>query len=263
MICPVCGNQLPDGSVACNVCGNTFQQAQPQAPQYNPQPQAPQFNPQDAQPQAPQFNPQDAQPQFNPQASQPQFNPQAAQPQQQFNPQASQPQQFGQPTAPKAPAAGTGAVFDPSVLVQNIKNPINLLPVIGSGLVFLSAFLPWMKMSVLGIKESASLWEVGGFYILMALFFLIGSLCIVALKFRVINIPAIEELKKKPYSYLYIPGIMLLFFLYATIDIGSAAGEYSGLAKVSYGFGWILALLGLAAITVEAVMKLVKKEDYY
>ncbi len=256
MICPVCGNQLPDGSVACNVCGNTFQQAQPQAPQ---------FNPQDAQPQAPQFNPQDSQPQFNPQASQPQpqFNPQAAQPQQQFNPQASQPQQFGQPTAPKAPAAGTGAVFDPSVLVQNIKNPINLLPVIGSGLVFLSAFLPWMKMSVLGIKESASLWEVGGFYILMALFFLIGSLCIVALKFRVINIPAIEELKKKPYSYLYIPGIMLLFFLYATIDIGSAAGEYSGLAKVSYGFGWILALLGLAAITVEAVMKLVKKEDYY
>lgn len=255
MICPVCGNQLPDGSVACNVCGNTFQQAA--------QPQGPQFNPQDAQPQAPQFNPQPQAPQYNPQDAQPQFNPQAAQPQQQFNPQAAQPQQFGQPTAPKAPAAGTGSVFDPSVLIENIKNPISLLPIIGGGLVFLSAFFPWMKVSVLGIKESASLWEVGGFYILMAFLFLIAPLCIVALKFRVINIPAIDGLKQKPYSYFYLPGLMLLFFLYATIDIGSAAGDYSGLAKVSYGFGWILALLGLAAITVEAVMKLVKKEEYY
>ena len=33
MICPVCGNNLPDGSVSCPVCGTQLQAAQPQQPQ--------------------------------------------------------------------------------------------------------------------------------------------------------------------------------------------------------------------------------------
>ena len=61
MICPVCGNNLPDGSVSCPVCGAQLQTAQPQQPQgFDPQPQqgfAPQ-EPQGFAPQQPQgFDP--------------------------------------------------------------------------------------------------------------------------------------------------------------------------------------------------------------
>ncbi len=239
MICPVCGNQLPDGSVSCNVCGTSLQSAQPQAPQ---------FNPQNSQPTAPQ-------PQFNPQAGQP------TAPQPQFNPQAGQPQQFGQAQAPKA--AGTGAPFDMSVLVENIKNPLMLLPIIGAVLTLLSAFLPWVKVSVFGFSESGNLWQFGGFYIFTALILILGSLCVVALKFRVLNLPFLEKLKQLPYSFFYVPGLMLVLFLLTTIFIGGAMGEIGGLASVKYTVGWFFALLGLAGITVDAVLQFVKKQDYY
>ena len=58
MICPVCGNNLPDGSVSCPVCGAQLQAAQPQQPMqpqqgFDAQPQQG-FAPQDPQGYAPQ-----------------------------------------------------------------------------------------------------------------------------------------------------------------------------------------------------------------
>ena len=56
---------------------------------------------------------------------------------------------------------------------------------------------------------------------------------------------------------------MLVFFLLTTIFISGAMGEVGGLASVKYTVGWFFALLGLAGITVDAVLQFVKKQDYY
>ena len=81
--CQKCGNQVPDGTTFCQVCGAPMAQqapAQQAAPQYQP-PQAPQYQP----PQAPQYQPPQApqyaqngfggyqQPAYNQQGYQPPF----------------------------------------------------------------------------------------------------------------------------------------------------------------------------------------------
>ena len=118
-------------------------------------------------------------------------------------------------------------------------------------------------MSVFGFSQSGNLWQFGFFYILTALILILGSLCVVALKFRVLNLPFFEKLKQLPYSFFYVPGLMLVFFLLTTIFISGAMGEVGGLASVKYTVGWFFALLGLAGITVDAVLQFVKKQDYY
>ena len=69
--CQKCGNQVPDGTTFCQVCGAPMAQqapAQQAAPQYQP-PQAPQYQP----PQAPQYQPPQA-PQYQPPQA-PQYKP--------------------------------------------------------------------------------------------------------------------------------------------------------------------------------------------
>ena len=226
--------------------------SQPQAPEAPQAPQGPQG------PQGPAYDP-NATFSAQPQPQQQSF---AQPPQQQFG----QPQQqFGQ--APKAPAQlPTGFGFDVSGLTSTISSDkMSYLTLGGAALVFLSAIIPaWMKVSVLGFKETFGLWGINGLYVLFALFLLLLPLCAVALRFGVVKMGFLEKYKELPYSSFYIPGFLLLIFLIISIAIGRAVGgDYSGFASVSFSLSWFLALLGIGAMIAEAVIKFLHKEEYY
>jgi hypothetical protein len=224
--------------------------SQPQAPQGPTGPQGPQGP---TGPQAP-----------TPAAPQPQAGP-AYDPSQSFGTQPQQPQ-FGQPTAPRVPAVPGGVNFDMSGLTNTIAaDKMSFLTLIGAALVFLSALIPaWATIKVLGFKESYGLWSLGAFYVIMALLYLILPVALVALRFGVLKIGFFEKFKALNNSMFYIPGALLFFFIVISIAILKAVGgDYSGLASVSFGFSWFLALLGVGGIVAEAVIKFLNKQEYY
>ncbi|MDO5127095.1 MAG: hypothetical protein Q4D54_05025, partial [Eubacteriales bacterium] len=160
----------------------------------------------------------------------------------------------GQPMyqMPQMASDGIGGYF--SSLTGNI---MNLVRAIGALILLISPILPWAKVSFFGMKESANMFKIGGiegFFAVMIVFFAV----VVVLWDMADHVPALGNIKAKlagiPFMELILAGVLLLFVLFGTIK--STAGTY-GLAKKAIGV-WI-AWIGVVAVAVPGVMKLVKK----
>ncbi len=252
MNCPNCGAQIPEGALFCVSCGTPVQQAAPAQPQQPVQPQAPVQPQQPVQPQAP----------VQPQQPVQQATPVQPQPQP-VQPQAS----FGQtyqasPAAPVASGAGING------FMNSMKaNPVKWVEVGGIFLIFLSVFIPsWvvLKVPFFNISESASIWESGAFWVLVALSFIVLTAALVLIWLDVI--PPLSGIvatyKKLPFSQFYVPAYVFIFWaLYMIVNAASLkGGEY---VKLYFGIGFWLCFIGVILSIIPGIIMLVQKKPYY
>ena len=146
-------------------------------------------------------------------------------------------------------------------------NPVKWVEVGGIFLIFLSVFIPsWvvLKVPFFNISESASIWESGAFWVLVALSFIVLTADLVLIWLDVI--PPLSGIvatyKKLPFSQLYVPAYVFIFWaLYMIVNAASLkGGEY---VKLYFGIGFWLCFIGVILSIIPGIIMLVQKKPYY
>lgn len=140
------------------------------------------------------------------------------------------------------------------------SDPLSILTLAGAFLCLLSLlFLKWGKVSFI-LTVSFSLWQAGAGSVILDILMILVVLCIVALRFDILRFPLVEELKSKPYSEFYFPGVLLILFIVVSIIFKSAGSNEYGIG-VGFAAGWVLSLIGILAIIADSVMEFVKHQN--
>ena len=128
-------------------------------------------------------------------------------------------------------------------------------------------FIPsWvvLKVPFFNIKESASIWESGAFWVLVALSFIVLIAALVLIWLDVI--PPLSGIvatyKKLPFSQFYFPAYVFIFWaLYMIVNAASLkGGEY---VKLYFGIGFWLCFIGVILSIIPGIIMLVQKKPYY
>ena len=249
MNCSMCGAIIPTGQDKCPMCGAPVQAAQqPMGGQpVNPQP----VNPQPMNPQMGYGQPMGGQP-VNPQPMNPQMGYQ--------QPMGGQPvnSQVGGYYQPKSTGADTyGAGMNG--FVNSLKGDVmNIVKLAAAVLLFISVFIPWVKIDFYGLSDSSNLIGVGGFCTLAGWMILLLSLVLIVWEIAD-YIPPLAGIKAKtsaiPYFELILLGVTFLFVLFATIFATHVEDDYFGLSEyLKRSAGVVIAFIAIVAAIVPRVL---------
>ncbi len=137
-------------------------------------------------------------------------------------------------------------------------NPMNIVKLVAPVLLFISIFLPWVKVEFWGISDSTNLLGSGGFSAFSGWVLLLLSLVLIVWEFAD-YIPALTNIKaatsKIPYFELILLGVTFLFVLLATIFVTHISGDDYGLSDyLKRSAGVVVAFIAIIVAIVPRVL---------
>lgn len=148
------------------------------------------------------------------------------------------------------PGAGGSAPAGPdfAALLKGLGLPRQL--VYGGGAVYLlSTFLPWLRVEVFGLSESANGWHRWG---LLGILGMIAAVVLTSMGARIL--PEAQR-KHQPIATLGSSGVCVLGTVICLIDyMGMSSGEWSSVASAGPSFGLYLGLVASAATAAGAFL---------